>query len=525
MVPIDYFDIAAERCASQTAVVDNDTVVTYEELSRISHHIGGLVSSLGPADEAVPAVLFSPNDWRVIGAMLGIMRAGGAIVPLHAESNIETAVDVLNQVRARCIFYHSSLSDQVRQLRQQVDSLQACVQLDGSSEHGMSFGRLLDEPAAPVAKWIEPSGNRSRPVFYWSTSGSTGRPKVVIEDCGCFDAVLKVTRGIEQSIASHVSLGIAPLSHGAGPAAFGTLTFGGTVVIVRSFDPRDVLQKIERHRVSEVWLSPTALYLLLDCPDRRKYDVSSLRRVRLGMAGVSAERVKEAVDAFGPCLNHSYGQMETGFVTMLDASTIAAAVRGDHPERLRSSGVCVGINRYAVMGENDELLPAGSPGEIVVRGAAVKRYLDPTLTATAQRSGWHRTGDLGFVDADGFLYVTGRVKDVVNMGGFKIAAAEVERVIYELEQIQECAVVAAPDAISGDSVRAVVTLRPGRVISDAAILAHCRARLGNGKSPAAVEQWPELPRSPAGKIDKLRIRATVWQNAPAGVASRKARRA
>ena len=206
MVPIDYFDIAAERAASQVAIIDGDRQVTYEELTRISHHIGGLVSSLATGGEAVPAVLFSPNDWRVIAAMVGIMRAGGAIVPLHAESNIETAVDFLNQVGARCVFYHSSLSPQVRQLRDAVPTLRTCVRLDDRVDQELSLETLLAEPPTPIADWIEPSGNRSRPLFYWSTSGSTGRPKVVVEDCGCFDAVLKVTRGIDYSASHHVSL-------------------------------------------------------------------------------------------------------------------------------------------------------------------------------------------------------------------------------------------------------------------------------------------------------------------------------
>jgi acyl-coenzyme A synthetase/AMP-(fatty) acid ligase len=514
MVPIDYFDFVAERAASGIAVIDGEHQITYEQLAAISHVIGGLVSSHGNADEAVPSVLFSPNDWRVIASMLGIMRAGGAIVPLHAESTVDAAADFLNQVKARCLFFHSSLSTSVGQLRQLVPSLRTCVQLDGRSEHDLSLEDLLGRPAFPIADWIDSSGNRSRPVFYWSTSGSTGRPKVVIEDCGCFDAVLKVTCGIDRSTDRHVSLGLAPLSHGAGPAAFGTLTFGGTVVVMRTFDARDVLRKIEQHRVSEIWLSPTALYLLLDCADRTTYDLSSLRRVRLGMAGVSPERVKEAVEAFGPCINHSYGQIETSFVTMLDSQTIAAAVRGEHPERLLSSGVSIGVNRFGIMDDNDQLLPIGSSGEIVVRGACVKRYLDPSLTAEAQRSGWHRTGDVGYVDADGFLYVTGRVKDVVNISGFKISAAEVERVIRELPEIHDCAVVAAPDHIRGESAKAVVTLRPGLSISDAAILAHCRRRLGLRKAPSSVEQWTELPRSPAGKIDKQRIRAQFWKCPP-----------
>ena len=112
------------------------------------------------------------------------------------------------------------------------------------------------------------------------------------------------------------------------------------------------------------------------------------------------------------------------------------------------------------------------------------------------------------------MQVPGLVKDVVNISGFKVSAAEVERVIRELEAIHDCAVVAAPDRLRGESVKAVVTLRPGRTITDDAILTHCRVRLGNRKAPTSVEQWPELPRSPAGKIDKVRIRAMFWTSAP-----------
>jgi acyl-CoA synthetase (AMP-forming)/AMP-acid ligase II len=294
-------------------------------------------------------------------------------------------------------------------------------------------------------------------------------------------------------------------------------------VITRTFDPKETLTLIETHRVTEMWLPPTALYLLLDYPDRQRYDLSSLRCVLLGMAGVAAERIRQAIEAFGPCLMHSYGQIETGFVTMLDSATIADAAAGRHEERLRSSGRTVDLNRFAVMDDDDQLVPPGGVGEIVVRGAGVKRYLDPALTAAAQRSGWHRTGDVGYVDPDGFLYITGRIKDVVNMAGFKISAAEVEGAVRELEEVHDCAVVPAPDPVRGEVIVAVVATRPGRTITEASVISHCRRRLGVGKTPRIVAVWPELPRSPAGKVDKARIRAAFANPSPAAGAPSLAR--
>ncbi len=169
------------------------------------------------------------------------------------------------------------------------------------------------------------------------------------------------------------------------------------------------------------------------------------------------------------------------------------------------------VNRIAVMDDDGTVLPLGSEGEIVVRGPCVKRYVDAELTAQIRRFGWHHTGDRGYMDRDGFLYVTGRIKDIVNVAGFKVASAEVERVIQELPEVQECAVLAAPDPIRGEVVRAVMTLRPGYGFDKQKILVHCRSRLEARKVPAFFEQCDVFPRSPAGKIDKQALRAIAAQ--------------
>jgi acyl-coenzyme A synthetase/AMP-(fatty) acid ligase len=226
----------------------------------------------------------------------------------------------------------------------------------------------------------------------------------------------------------------------------------------------------------------------------------------MGTAAVAPERLREALTLFGPCITHTYGQIETGFVTEFDAAALASCLDGNHPERLASSGTTVFVNRLAIMDESGTLQPRGVTGEIVVRGRCLKRYLDAEATAEARRFGWHHTGDLGYVDEDGFLYVVGRTRDVINMAGFKIPAAQIEDVIMELPEIFECAVVPAPHPLRGEVAEAVVSLKAGCSLSSQAILRHCRNRLDQGKAPVRVEQWAELPKSPAGKIDKQGIR-------------------
>lgn len=508
MVPIDHFDTAADATPNATAIVDGDVTLTFADVVRASHQIAKTVAATAVPGTPVPVVIYSPNDYRVLVAMIGIMRAGGVIVPVHAGNPVDTTFRVLLLVQPRCVFYHSSLHAQVQSLRQSLPPVEQWICLDRPMGDDCSFESVVAGEGEYEQDWIDAAGNRDRPVFYWSTSGTTGEPKVVVDDVVSFGGALMFIRALPAMTADrHVSLAIAPLSHGAGPHSFAILTLGGTVVVVRQFDVNQVLATIETHHVTDTWLPPTALYLLLESPDVRRTNLSSLRYVQMGTAAVSPDKLKEAIELLGPCIGQTYGQIESGFVTTLDPQAAASAAAGDHSERLGSAGRSAYVNRVAIMGDDGRLLPCGETGEIVVRGRCVKRYLDEAATAEARRFGWHHTRDVGYLDESGFLYIVGRLKDVVNMAGLKIPAAEVERVIMELPQVRECAVIAVPDEIRGEVPKAIVSFKDGEAVTPANIIAHCRQRLGASRVPASIEQWADLPKSPAGKIDKSRIRA------------------
>ena len=517
MVPIDHFDTAAALTPDAVALVEGEVALTFAEVSRVSHQIARAVSAGASSDEAVPVVVYSPNDHRVLVAIVGIMRAGGVVVPVHAGTPIETTVRCLDRVRPRYALFHSSLAASVDVLRRQVPSVQRWVCLDAPAEEADSLAAIATGDAPYDAAWIDASGNRDRPVYYWSTSGTTGEPKVVVDDVVSFDGTMMLTRARQTASGIRpVSLAVAPLSHAAGAHSVTILTLGGTVIVMRHFDARAVLEAIERHQVTDLWLPPTALYLLLEQPDVHRRDLSSLRHVQLGTAAVAPAKVREAIAVFGPCVSQPYGQIETGFVTALDARLGAEWAARD-PERLASAGRSLFVNRVAIMADDGRLLPPGEPGEIVVRGGGVKRYLDETATREARRFGWHHTGDVGYVDDAGFLYIVGRIRDVVNMAGIKIPAAELEAVIAELPAVRECAVIAVPDPVRGEVPKAIVVVKDGYRLAAEAIVAHCRRRVGAGRAPASVERWEALPRSPAGKVDKRQIRAIVAAGAGVGV--------
>jgi fatty-acyl-CoA synthase len=521
VVPIDHFDTAAEQSPDTVAIVDGDLSLTFAQVAVISRRIAALLAGVAVpvAAEQLRVVVYSPNDYRVFLTAIGIMRAGGAIVPVHAANPVEITQRFLATVRPHCAVYHSSLEPQVNELRATLPGVAQWWCLDAPGCFSDAFGP--DAPAAGAdndASWIDPCGNRGRPVYYWPTSGTTGEPKVVIDDISSFEGTMLLIREVyKRDPTPPVTLALGPLSHSTGAHGFAILTLGGTVIVMRRFDAGAALDAIERYRVSDIWLSPTALYLLLERPDIRRRDLTSVRHVTLGMAAVAATRLRDAVDVFGPCISQSYGQIETGFVTALDAATTAAAARGTCPERLMSAGRSLFVNRIAIMSDEGRLMPPGEPGEIVVRGRCVKRYLDDETTADARRFGWHHTGDLGYLDEEGYLYIVGRRRDVVNMAGLKVPALEIEGVLMELPAVRECAVIATADPIRGEVATAVVALKAGCSIAPDAVLAHCRRRLGTLRTPVSVHQWADLPKSPAGKVDKRRVREALASARPTGV--------
>jgi acyl-CoA synthetase (AMP-forming)/AMP-acid ligase II len=206
-------------------------------------------------------------------------------------------------------------------------------------------------------------------------------------------------------------------------------------------------------------------------------------------------------------------------MTWLDQKTVAESASGIHPERLRSCGKPTAAVRLALMDDAGRLLPPGEIGEIVARGALVTPgyYNLPEATAEIRTHGWHHTGDVGYRDEDGYFYIVDRKKDMIITGGFNVYCAEVEAGIMELPEVVESAVIGVPHEYWGEAVTAFVVLRAGASLSEEAVIAHCKSRLGGVKSPKSVEFRAEIPKTPAGKTDRKALRAPFWASADRGV--------
>jgi acyl-CoA synthetase (AMP-forming)/AMP-acid ligase II len=428
----------------------------------------------------------------------------------------------MNYAATSWLFYHSKFQEQVREIKRLVPSVCQFVCIDAENDGDPSLETFMKQGAGgEEIDWGDPRGNLERLVGLVPTGGTTGPAKGVM--------VTSLSWGTMTETANHclrcddiepVCLSTAPLSHAAGVVAFAMFAMGATNVVMPAFDALEVLQNIPRFRVTHVFLPPTALYALLAHQKLGDFNYSSLRRLLIAAAPVSPDKLKKAVEVFGPCVCQSYGQTEAPmYMTFLDPATLAAAAAGDHPERLRSCGKPTLAVRLAIMDDDGRLLPPLKTGEIVARGALVSAgyYKLPEATAEIRTYGWHHTGDVGYRDDAGYFYIVDRKKDMIITGGFNVYCAEVEACVMELAQVRECAVIGVPDEKWGEAVKAVVVLRDGESLNEEAIINHCKTRLGGVKSPKSVEFWSEIPRTPAAKTDKKAIRKPFWEGADRAV--------
>ena len=342
MRAIDYFDKSAELHPDRTAIQDGNSRHTYSETRSFSERIAHAMRASGSQPEQ-RAAIYSHNHPAVLFCMLGILRAGAAWVPINFRNAADANVEFLIYSETAWLFYHSRFREQVEEIRKRVPSLQHLICIDGVDGGNLSLAKFMEAGDVPGEDDIEWSDSRGSDVYgnldqimgLVPTGGTTGPARGV--------RVTNLAWGTMTEMATHywrgetadpVCLCTAPLSHAAGVVAFTMFALGGTNVVLPGFDASQVLEAIEQHRVTHLFLPPTAFYSLLAHPDVSKFNYSSLRLFLLAGSPVSPDKLKQGVEVFGPCLCQSYGQTEAPMLlTFLDARTVAAAAAGDFPER------------------------------------------------------------------------------------------------------------------------------------------------------------------------------------------------
>ncbi|MFE2144490.1 AMP-binding protein [Streptomyces sp. NPDC059456] len=495
---------ALEKEPGREALVHRGRRVSAGELRGLVHGMARALRSQG-VRRGQTVTLLSGNLPETIAARYAAGLLGCAVNHLYAGLSADVHADILRDVETRALIVDPAHGERAADLAQRVQLERVLVLGAGAGTGGGVGPDLVQLAAGESTEAFEGEAQPQDICTIRHTGGTTGHPKAI---CTTFEQWVSVGPDwLEQGRAR--ALVCTTLAHAAGIMADTTLHRGGTVVLLDEFEPGAVLAAIERERITHTFLLPPLLYRLMDHPGIDRADTSSLRMLTYGGCASSPARLAAAVRRFGPVLNQFYGQNEAGGISVLSPQ--------DHdprrPELLRTAGKIMDGVEVAVRDAAGRHLPAGEHGEICVRSPQVMKgyWKQPELTAEVLRDGWLHTGDIGFVDPDGYVTIVDRLKDMIVVVGGHVYTVELEDVLNSHPQVLQSAVLGVPDANLMERVHAVVVRTPGGDVDEEELRAMVRDMKGAMYEPASIEFVDALPLTDVGKPDKklLRARATA----------------
>lgn len=465
---------------------------------------------LGPGERV--AVL-APNSDTGLDYLFAVAWAGGVIVPVSTRLAPPEIAFVLRDCGARILVVAADLAAALPVIRAGCAELRHVVVIGGDRlpEGCFSHERLV-AAAAPVDD-AGRGGDDLYALFY--TSGTTGQPKAaMITHGGLFVNILQWIAAVGVTAQDRFLI-IPPMFHAAGAEnSIAVAALAATACIMPRFDVLEGLRLIESERLTKLPLVATMLDMMLRHPRIGEFDLTSVSRITYGASPISEELLRRAMAALpGARFYQVFGQTEGG-PTVAVLPHEYHVTEGPRAGKLKSAGIpLIGV-AVCSLDEQGQELPAGGIGEIAIRGPGVSPgyWNHPEATAAATRDGWWRTGDAGYLDEDGFLYITDRVKDMIISGGENVYPAEVERVLLGHEAVAQCAVIGIPSERWGEQVHAIVCLAPGRTATAEMLDTHCRAGLAGYKCPRSFEfRTAPLPLTATAKVLKRELRAPYWQ--------------
>ncbi len=508
----------AATTPGRPALTQDDRTLTWSELYRLARRVAAAL-----VDEGVRAgdrvAFLDRNGIDYFAVVFGGALMGAVGVAVNWRLAPAEMGAIVADARAPILFYGPDYADAVREIAGAADGRLVTVDLAGFDAwldaHDAARGPSPDDDGPPDPGYVPVPGDV---VLQLYTSGTTGLPKGVMLTNDNMTCILDEAEAVFRIDATTVSLVAMPLFHigGSGWALAG-MSLGGHSVILREVDPAEALRLIGRHGVTETFVVPALLLFMLATPELVTADTSSLRTVFYGASPISEDVLVRSMEALGCDLAQLYGLTET-------TGAITSLVPEDHDpdgprsHLLRSAGRPFDhVELRIVDPDTGEDLPAGGVGEIWTRSRQnmAGYWQKPDETAAAlPDSGWFRTGDAGWVDDDGYLFLHDRLKDMIVSGGENVYPAEVENAVAAHPDVADVAVIGVPDDRWGETVKAVVVRVPGDVGDEALaddILAFTRDRLAHYKCPTSVTFADTLPRTASGKILKRELRDPYWE--------------
>lgn len=517
--PIRFLRYAEQQFPRKTGVVCGEQRFSYAEFGERASRLGGALAAMGvePGDRVA---FLSTNCHRLLEAYYGVLESGAVLLPLNIRLSAQELAYVLNDAGAKVLFLENTLLPLVESFRKLVPRIARFVLLDGTPAATWLALKNYDDligAAEPLRRDVmQVDEDAVAELFY--TSGTSANPKgVMLTHRNLYLHAIHVALAMK-STHDTVELHTIPLFHANGWGAAHLITFlGGTHVMIHRFDPVEVFRLIEREGVHSCSLVPAMALALIHCPERQKYNLTSLQRVNIGGAASSPTLVRQVEETLGCTCFSGYGLTETAPVLTISLMKSGLTWEGERRyEGQARTGYSIPGVEVRVVGRDGADVPRDGQtvGEIWARsdGVMAGYWQDPEATAQALEGGWFHTGDMATIDEDGYVLIVDRKKDMILSGGENISSLEVEKVLAAHPDVYEAAVIPVPDECWGEVPKALVVVKPGASVAESDLLEFCRSHIAHYKCPKAVEFLDALPKTGTGKFLKRELRKRYGSN-------------
>jgi len=509
----EFLMITSAICPDRPAIIFEGKKYSFADLSQRVNRLANVLLGLG-VEKGDRVAILQVNCNQYVEAYYAVAKIGAIFVPLNFRAKQDELVHMLNHSESNVLFVGQRYLEMVNDMRPELPLVKHYISLDGKQEGMLEYEELLAS-ASDEEVFTDIADEDITMLMY--TAGTTGLPKGVPLIHNSFSVYLLENVTPADPEIEETNLLTMPLYHVAGIQAMLAATYGGrTLAMMRQFDVDEWLETVQREKANRAMLVPTMLKRVIDHPDFDKYDLSSLKVVTYGAAPMPFEVIKKAIEVL-PGINfiNAFGQTETAstITTLSPEDHIIEGTEEEKEKKLRrltsSIGRPMSDIEMKIADEKGKALPPGEVGEIVARGPRVMGgyWKDAEKTAKAlTKDGWLRTGDMGYMDEEGYFYLAARADDLIIRGGENISPEEVENVLYSHPAVEEAAVIGVPDPEWGQQPRAVVVLKKGKKASPDELIEYCREKLSSFKRPRSVVFVDELPRTSTGKVLKRVLR-------------------
>jgi long-chain acyl-CoA synthetase len=502
---LDFVSIHAQAKPDAIAQIEEERRLTWRELLERRNRLANALVKRG-VGRGEHVIVYAPNSLECLLAASAIRAATAVPVPMNHRLVAEEVRYILDDSDAVAAFVGGPFVAMADEVRRYAEKIRLWALLGDERRSWATGLDELVEQGTAAAPPVDPTQGLGGSMIY--TGGTTGRPKGALRAASDPQVTLAYMQALGMIHDAHVHLVAGPLYHSApGSFALFTAVLGGTVVVMRRFDPEHALHLIQKHRVSSTFMAPALVKRIVDLPEavRARYDVSSMRSLVVAAAPCPMRVKEEALRYFGPCFYEFYGSTELGINTVLRPEEV-----------LRKPGSCgraaPGIE-IALLDDDGNPAAAGEPGELYVRrfgGMYDSYYKNPEATRQTRRGDWYSVGDVAWVDAEGYYTLCDRKRDMIISGGVNIYPAEIEDALHRHPAVEDVAVFGVPDDDWGERVHAAVQLRDGHTLTADELRAFARRHLADYKVPREVSFPADFPRDTAGKLIKRLLRDPYW---------------